>query len=369
MLVAALVVTVATVIPAGAAPVVKVPATIAADCSRDVTGDLNRWIAQAKAGSTLQLAHDACYRVDGSVTLREKVDLTLDGNGASFEARTVGAQDRRHVGIVGGSNITVRDLRVKGANPTPGPERGYNSTKAFQHGFALQGVRGVRLDGVRVESVFGDFVYVGPNGAQWSTDVTVTRSKLEGSGRQGIAIVAGKRVTIDRNVIRGAGQSLIDLEPNYESQGAVDVRITRNRTGSARHFWLANKGDGLNIRRIVVEKNRMLEPTPGLVFVYGPRSGYRGPMVFADNRFQTTGTVSDEGSRGAFFLGRVKDVVIRGNDVTLPAGRNMPAVENLGSVDVVVERNTFRNAGQEVIVTGAPRPAPTPTPTSTTRAG
>lgn len=358
-------------VASAAAATVEVPSTVAADCSVDVTPALNEIVAKARRGATIELAPGGCYRLDGSLLIRGKKDLTIAGNGASLEARTPGDKDRRHVWVWGGKNLVVRDLTVRGANPTPGPEQGYNGARPFQHGFALQGVRGARLERVTVTAVYGDFVYVGPHleNGRWSRDVVVRNSTLVEGGRQGIAVVAGKRVVIDRNEIGGAGQSLFDLEPNQVTQGAVDVRITRNRTGSARHFWLANKAVGTNIRDIVVKGNRMLTPTPGLVFVSGPADGFRGPMVFADNELQTTGTVSDDGSRGAFYLGRVQDVVVRGNRVVLPTGRGMPVVQSHSSLDVVVTDNEFVNGGEELLVTGPP-PSPTPAsrPTATTTA-
>ena len=345
--------------------VTAVPPTVAADCSVDVTSALNQIVAKARKGATIELAPGGCYRLDGTLHVRDKRGLTIEGNGASLEARTVGDRDRRHVWVWGGKDLVIRDLTVRGANPTPGPEKGYNGARPFQHGFALQGVNGARLEGVTVTAVYGDFVYIGPDlrTGRWSTNVAVKDSTLVDGGRQGIAIVAGKHVVIDRNEIGGAGQSLFDLEPNKATQGAVDVRITRNRTGGARHFWLANKAVGTEIRDIVVKGNRMLTPTPGLVFVSGPTSGFRGPMVFADNDLQTTGTVSDDGSRGAFYLGRVRDVVIRDNRVLLPAGKEMPVVQNHSSLDIVVTGNEFVNGGQELLVTG-PVPSATPTPKS-----
>lgn len=343
----------------------KVPAKIASDCSVDVTEGLNRFVARSKRGSTVVLAEDGCYRVEGSLKLVGRKDFTLDGNGATIESRTPAGQGRRHVWVWGGRDLVIRDLTVRGANPNAGAQRSaYNPTKAFQHGFALQGVKGAVLDRVAVYDVYGDFVYVGPDletGA-WSRDVEITRSTFEGSGRQGISVVAGKHVEIDRNRVGGTGLSLFDLEANRGEQGAVDVRITRNSTGAVRHFWLANKGAGLEIRNIVVKGNETIEPAAGLVFVYGPTTGYRGPFRFVDNYFAITGQIQDEGSKGAFFFSRARDVTITGNTVTLPGGRNMPAVENRDSENIVIEGNTFRNAGQELIVTTRPGAAPTTAP-------
>jgi hypothetical protein len=101
----------------------------------------------------------------------------------------------------------------------------------------------------------------------------------------------------------------------------------------------------------VVKKNVMTEPTAGLVFVYGPTGGYRGPFTFVGNTFVITGAVQDEGSKGAFFLSRARDVTIRDNRVTLPEGRELPGVELRDAEDVSVDENTFVNGGQEILRT------------------
>jgi hypothetical protein len=346
----------ATVARGASGRVIDVPDDIATDCSVDTTASLAAVIAEAPKNSTIRLAPDGCYRVDGTLLVYEKTGLTLDGRGATLQAVAQGARTRRHLMVRGGRNLVIRNLAVKGVNPNAGPSRdSFVGRFAFQHGIALHGVDGTRIENVQVGGVYGDLVYIGVNGkgprARWSRDVTITDSVLDGSGRQGVAIVAGKRIAMDGNYIGGAGQSLIDLEANSGDGGAVDVRITNNTTGAARHFWLANKGAGLKIRDIVVRKNTAVEPTAGLVFVYGPTTGYRGPYRFEGNTFAITGQVWDEGSKGAFFLSRARDVEIRNNTLTLPAGRGLPAVENRDSLDVVLSGNTFVNAGEELLVT------------------
>ena len=356
----------------------QVPETVPSDCSVDVTQKLATFIAHAPRGSTVVLAEDGCYRLDGSLIIYQRKDLTIDGNGATLKAMTPGDRNRRHVWIRGGKNLTIRDLTVQGANPNADDvEESYVGQKAFQHGFAIQGVDKATLDRVTVNAVYGDAVYIGSDGsdATWSRDITITNSSFEGAGRQGFAVVAGKRIVFDRNRLANAGQSLIDLEANSAEGGAVDVRITRNTTGAAKHFWLANKGAGLEIRDIVVKDNKATEATAGLVFVYGPLTGYRGPYAFIGNEFMITDRVADEGSQGAFFLSRAKDVTIRDNRVVLPSGKNMPVVENRDSLDLTIEGNRFVNAGQELIVTQrkgaspATTPATTPTTTAATRPG
>jgi len=331
----------------------QVPASIVADCSVDVTGPLQQWIQSVPNSSTLRFGRKACYRIDATVTVAGRRHLTLDGRGATLQAVTPGDQGRRHLLFVDGTDLVVQNLTIRGAHPTAGAYRGsFQGDKAFQHAFSFLGVTHARLDHVQAYGVFGDFVYIGSDGkGVWSRDITVTDSTFQGSGRQGISITAGKHIVIDRNTVGGVGLSLIDLESNTPDGGALDVRITRNRTGAAKDFWLANKGVGTQIGDIVVEHNWMTEATGALIFVYGPNVGYRGPFRFVDNQFIANNAAQDEGSKGAFFLSRASGVLIRGNTVLFPVGKGIPAVENRDSENVVIENNTFTGAAGDLVIT------------------
>jgi hypothetical protein len=338
-------------------PVDRIPSKIKSDCSVDVTSSLRRWINSAPNGSVLRFGRGGCYRIDGSLTIDRRSHITLAGNGATLRAVTAGGRDRRHVWFRGGRDIVVRDLTVRGSNPHAGATpRAYVPGRAFQHGFAFQGVRGGVLDHVRVYDVYGDFVYIGPGtrGA-WSRNIRIENSTFAGSGRQGISITAGDHVSIVDNDIRGVGRSLFDLEPNNAEQGAEHVTIAHNRTGGAANFWIASKGAGRHIS-FTVRKNTMEAKTGNLIWVYGPPTGFRGPVVIEENRLEVGGTVNDESSTGAFFFTRVNGITIRDNGVIFPKGRRVPAVEIRDCMHLDVAGNSFRNAGRQILDTSADSP-------------
>lgn len=336
-----------TTVPPTTAPPTGPPG-IPADCSVDVTASLATLISRLPAGATLNLRSGGCYRIDKTLFVSGKRNVTIEGNGASLKALTPGDQQRRHLWITGGSGIVVRNLRIVGADPVPGS---YDATKAFQHGVAVSGATGVRIENVTINNVYGDFVYVGSSGGTWSRNVTVTGCTFSGAGRQGVAVTGGQGVLIDSNTIGNVGRSMFDLEPNVVNDGAVDVTISNNATGYARNFWLADGGAGLNVRNIVVRGNRATAATGGLVWVYGPTNGYRGPFVFADNVFQFYGSVTDSGSRGGFFLSRAQGVTIQGNVVQFPVAKKLPAVENRDSLDLTIGTNQFNGAGSALLIT------------------
>ncbi|MBK5288025.1 MAG: hypothetical protein JJE46_06110, partial [Acidimicrobiia bacterium] len=107
---------------------VAAPTSIAADCSRDVTAELNAWIAITPDNTTLAFAPNGCYRVDGTLLVVDRTGLVFEGNHATFRAVTDGSElvnptkvrMRAMWQFGGGSHLTVRDLVVVGANPAAG---------------------------------------------------------------------------------------------------------------------------------------------------------------------------------------------------------------------------------------------------------
>jgi polygalacturonase len=332
-----------------------VPSSVASDCGADVTSSLSKWISSVPDNSTLTLGRGACYQIEGSLAITNRRDLLFDGNGATLKATTKGTRTRIHFGIDNSENIIVRNLIVKGSNPDAGATRAaYQEELEAQHGFNLGGVRHVLLENVQASDVYGDFVYVsssgqGPRRGQPSEHVAVVRSRFSRSGRQGIAITSARDVTILGNEIADVARSMFDLEPNTERHAVRDVRIEQNTTGAAVNFWIASKGAGNQIGDVVVRGNTMRSPTGGLVFVFGGPGGARGPFTFERNRLRTTGAVTDEGALGGFFLAHTDTIDIRDNQIDLPEGRDMPAVELRSCSHVVIADNRVSNAKRLVM--------------------
>ena len=74
--------------------VYKVPTSIAADCSVNVTAALQAWLDSLPDGATALLAAGGCYRVDGTPQLIDRNGLTIDGNGSTLRAFTDGPPER-----------------------------------------------------------------------------------------------------------------------------------------------------------------------------------------------------------------------------------------------------------------------------------
>ena len=346
--------------PTGAAegPVFQAPATIPTDCSVDVTKSLNRWIASVPDGSTLSFAPQGCYRIEKTILVKNRNGLTFEGNGATFRAFTDGTgyvadvQTRNHFYLWGGSDLVVRNLRVRGVNT----DHRYRPEYAGQRGFRIAGVQRALLENLTVTEVRGDFVEVDPDYEQtwrWSSDITIQNSSFLHSGRQGLSVTGGRRVVFRGNDISGAARSVFDIEPDSGTGidpkgfptygGAADIHILDNDVGPAGLLFFGNEVPYPDVvtKDIVISGNRLHGIPLNVLSV-----GHEGHHY---KRFTITNNTSDrpyEGPRGAVELIYVDGAVISGNTVPFSAASPFfkGAVKIWGSNDVKVTYNKFSGA-------------------------
>lgn len=211
---------------AARAAVPSVPASIAADCSRDVTSELNAWIRSVPDGSTLTFGAGACYRIDKTLDVVDRSGLTFDGNSSTFKATTQGDSGRAQWHAEGGGNLTFKAMTVQGVN-TKGE---WNSAYEWQHNFSIAGVQGMVLDSVTAKYSHGDWVAVNPDRRNEGTDpgraipgrnVRITNSSFINAGRQGISCTHCDGLTIEGNYLNGTGQSMFDLEVEGDRKSVV----------------------------------------------------------------------------------------------------------------------------------------------------
>src|ERR1700722_18523288 len=179
-----------TTIKGSPSHVVQVPKSIDATGKADDTQALQQFIAKVPNGSVIQFQHNGRYRVEGTLFVRNRRNLTFDGEGSLMFVTTRGAPDRAQWWIKDGSNIVFRDLAVRGDNPNGGVAKAaYVAKLATQHGFRFEGVNGAEIDNVQVTDVYGDFVYVSRDKQKVpSRNVWIHNSTFRRNGRQGIAV-------------------------------------------------------------------------------------------------------------------------------------------------------------------------------------
>jgi hypothetical protein len=308
--------------PPGTVPpsskVVTVPARIDPSGRRDVTKALQAFLASVPNRRVIRFRLRGRYRINGTLFVQGRHELTIDGNHATFFAKTRGAPDRAQWWIKDGSRIVFRDLTVLGANPSGGTsENAYVRKLETQHGFRFEGVQGAELDHVAVHDVYGDFVYVGRDHHKVpSADVWIHDSVFSRNGRQGIAVTAATNVVIERNHLDHTRRSTIDLEPNSRSWVVKNVFVLDNTVGKGRLLFVASHGQG-PVNDVVISGNR-LTGHPLTIDAMAPDGTRRSNWVVSDN-------VSDAPvhTRPMRFFG-IDGLVVRGN--TQPVTGREPGV-------------------------------------------
>jgi LPXTG-motif cell wall-anchored protein len=318
---------------------VHVPTTIDATGSRNVTGELQRVLDQAPDGSTIVFPAGAVYRVDGTLVLRNRSDITIEGNGATFRAVERGGTHRAHWKAYRGSNIVFRNLVIDGANPHAGrDDRAYQATMMGQHGIRISGTHGVEIDRVTITDVYADFVYLGLSGdepnATFSEDVWIHDSTFMRNGRQGIALTAARDVIIEDNYFAETRRATLDIEPNGPAWGVQNVHILNNRVGPGRLLFVAGEGWG-PVSDVVIAGNQLEGHV--LNASIGAINRERRPNVwFVDN----TSDVRTNGT--TLWFKNIDGLTVTGNRQAM-SGRG-PAVNASNSCGVVAHGNDFGSA-------------------------
>ena len=111
-----------------------VPKKIPDDCSVAVEGKIMSWLATVPNGSTVQFGAGRCYGQDGTITLAGRSGLVIDGGGSEFRALTPGGSHRANWRLVTGSNLTLRNMAVRGSNPRAVRPRGRVAARLLRGG-------------------------------------------------------------------------------------------------------------------------------------------------------------------------------------------------------------------------------------------
>lgn len=249
---------------------VEVPATIDATGRTDVSREMQRFVDSVPDDSVIHFPGGATYRLDGTgITLDGRQDLVFSGRDVRLLGTGCGVTDSLFViGRHGPSTgIRIHGFELVGDNPGAGTADAYEAGCEFQMGVAIYGSQDIEVADVTVDAVRGDCLYVGGGGDpwDWSSDVTFRDSRCIGPGRMGVAIVAGRGVSVERIDVEGVGISAFDIEPNVAREGAADIRFVDNTVGSfgvARDWnpsWLfeANGDPDAIVRDVTVQGNRL----------------------------------------------------------------------------------------------------------------
>jgi hypothetical protein len=347
----------------------RVPSLPAPDLTQCRTGEdqtqqLQSLIDRSPDGTSaapdvIHLPAGTCYVVDRSVVLADRRYLTIAGDPsdpAVFLRQGAGdcaVQSKCYIFFLqGGTGISFTNVAVVSNNV----HHVYVPSNQDSSAWWIWGTQGVTLTRDSVSNVWGDFVTVGPDTYRtwrWSSDVVVSGDRLNGSGRQGIAITSGQNVTISDDLIANAALSAIDIEPDSGTGplrhgvptygGADHIDISGNVVGHAGTLFLSDYGHCAVVANVSVTANRLVGE-PFVVWVKGcPRALRSGWSI--------TGNSSDTpfaSPRAAIELSYVSGAKVTDNQVPLSAREHMSAVKLAHCTGVTITGNHFPGAAHLV---------------------
>ena len=189
----------------------------------------------------------------------------LDGNGATLRAHGCGMDN---------GPIVISDYKfhhIRELHP-PRLEREWRDLAVAQRWLRAPGrhldlpsPRDIEIAHVTITHTNGDCLYIdyGGRARVWVDGVVFRDSTCKSNGRQGVAVVAGKNITVKRVRFDKIAMNVLDVEPNTSSGGGVNVRFLDNRVGTYSidadwdQFLFAISGANGKVRNIRVEGNRV----------------------------------------------------------------------------------------------------------------
>jgi hypothetical protein len=358
-------------IPTGA--VFHTPASVAADCSQDVTVALNSWIASVPNNSTLEFPPKACYEIEGTLFVDGRHGLLFNGNGAEFLAKTTGAgstpppgqhldwpTDRAQWWIFGGSDITLENMVIHGAANIEAPYEGttwgartQRRQYIGQYGVRFSGTDGALLTGCTITDTFSDLVGVTANNPAFplkdsrpARDITIEDNLLERSDRDGPSVYDGVDIRIAHNTIGDVWGPIIDLEPVATRWEVDDVTVLDNTAGTHAHYFMTAAGASLTNDNLLFEGN--VDTQGNMTFLIGSKSRtppIRENVQIIDNRADVANTSG------------VSLITVAGIDHLVVDGNESPArgtvLKLRDSSNVIVTSNSFPGASALLASTGS----------------
>ena len=363
--------------PPSPRPVVYAPASIAADCSTDVSAALAAWLSSVPDGSVVSFASRGCYRTDGVITFAHHNNVTLEGNGATLRRVTpnTAAGWFPHLQLFENTNLTITGLTILG---TLGHGGSGGASEEGHYGMVLAGNHHVRLDNDVMWDIEGDFMNFFPPGlhgddpsdVSLNYDVTVTNSTFTNSGYHGITIESADGVLFSNDQFSNIGLDGIDMEydtygtvfgPDGTPEIAAEINITFDHTTwtNVNQEWLVSWQGSVVTKNISLTNNQLHAGFPGFWIDVGSLT----PQTMYDG-FTIVGNSSDRmlvgaGDNLAFNFTYVKNITVESNTVSVG---NKWAGQYYGVSNVVVRNNQFPYATSAAAVdpisgyTGRPWP-------------
>jgi hypothetical protein len=348
-------------------PTYTIPASFSHNCTTDVTADLDYFFYLMPKGATVNLPSKACYLVSNSSAalfgIAGKTDLTINGNGTTFEQRTYAAAgDPQDPVLTLGDNLvlTLNDVTLRGPGVSGGSNNeGDAGLLMYQNAF-------VNLNEVTITSVEGDGLDVYPLGNEPGVNwyVSLDHSTIENVGYHAIVPEAADHFSVDNSIITNGD---IDAEVDFGCQGDLPncgtladpaiglVNFTLDGDSFPSGLALEDGMSCMPVGNWTIEDNNFgaggldaqFDTTYSLALSALESCGQQSDLNIVGNTSTATNLTPCCGSGSPYIvLQGWSDVTIADNhfvyslNVALVGG---PIVDLWGDTDVTLEHNVFTN--------------------------
>ena len=221
--------------------VVNVPSSIDATGATDVGSALQSFINGQPDGSVITFPVNGVYQLSTGIRLDSRHNLVFDGRGTTIRTTGSGGSALSSPFVLSwassNTDIWIRNFILEGNNTRTGAAI-YDGAQESQMGIDLNGGARIELSGLTIRRMNGDGLYANENtptagsATAWPTDIWFHDSSIDSVGRNAFTINSGRRVTLERNIIDHVGGSVLDIEPDLDTQGAVDLILRNNTVGA-----------------------------------------------------------------------------------------------------------------------------------------
>ena len=218
---------------------------------------------------------DACWNVDGTVTVRSTTGLTIDANDSTFYQETAPTTAGPILQLWLDSNLTIEDLIIHGAfNPA---QNGGVSDEG-DYGIQMEADDGVFLSGISMYDIQGDFVYLSPPyDVNQTSDalnkyIWITGSTFQNGGYHGLTIESVDGFVVDNDTFTNITQDALDLEydiystpfnadgtPYWAAQDNISILNSTWNNWNGSDWFVSDQGQtpGVQQRHVTISGNTL----------------------------------------------------------------------------------------------------------------
>ena len=317
--------------PGKAAVVYNVPASIPADCSRDVQDEITNFIKTVPDGSTILFPPNGCYKQSTRIFIPDRNNLIIDGNRSTFRNSSTSAEPGKgNFVVLRGTDITFQNVIARGTFDQV-PEGGKYSLNypvgigwEPNHAFGFWGTNGGGVRDSEAHHVWGDGVATAFDGIldpsvyskdwQVARNLVIERIFVDNVSRVCLGPTQGINNTFRDSYFKNCWMSGIDAEADGDWDGNVHNNLPidglklinntfegYNLSGIAvpvgGDFYHADPADRTMVGNIEIRGNKLLT---------GPTLGPCAPSILI-------------GVSGYSSSNRIKNVTIKDNEIVAMA--------------------------------------------------